>query len=169
MITPAYARTMAAYNAEMNRRIYAPAGVLTDEQRGADRGLFWRSIHGTLAHILWADLRWMASLAGWPPPPGIPQDSAGFIADFAELRERRVEADAGMVAWAGGIGEDWLAGEHVWFNRITQTEMRRSNAFLVVHVFTHQVHHRGQVHAALTGFGVQTADTDLWAAVEQEA
>ena len=67
------------------------------------------------------------------------------------------------------MDDAWLAGEHIWFNRITRTEMRRSHAFLVVHVFTHQVHHRGQVHAALTGYGVQTADTDLWAAVEQAA
>lgn len=97
------------------------------------------------------------------------QESAGFIADFAEPRERRADADLGLAAWAHGLGEAWLAGEHVWFNRITRTEMHRSNAFLVVHVFTHQVHHRGQVHAALTGYGVQTADTDLWAAVVQAA
>jgi uncharacterized damage-inducible protein DinB len=31
----------------------------------------------------------------------------------------------------------------------------------VTHFFNHQTHHRGQVHALLTGFGEQTGDTDL--------
>ena len=47
MITPAYSRTMAAYNSEMNRRIYAAAGRLSDAERRAPRGAFWGSIHGT--------------------------------------------------------------------------------------------------------------------------
>ena len=33
MITPAFVQTMAAYNAEMNRRIYAAAGKMTDAER----------------------------------------------------------------------------------------------------------------------------------------
>jgi uncharacterized damage-inducible protein DinB len=32
---------------------------------------------------------------------------------------------------------------------------------LVAHFFNHQTHHRGQVHALLTGFGAATGDTDL--------
>ena len=46
MITPAYCRTMAAYNSEMNRRIYAAASRLSDAERRAPRGAFWGSIHG---------------------------------------------------------------------------------------------------------------------------
>ena len=37
MISPAYVHTMAPYNSEMNRRIYAGAATLSDEQRRADR------------------------------------------------------------------------------------------------------------------------------------
>ena len=50
MITPAYIRTMAEYNAEVNRRLYAAAGRLTDVERRMPRGAFWGSIHGTLTH-----------------------------------------------------------------------------------------------------------------------
>ena len=60
MITPAYVRLMAQYNAEMNRRLYAAAARLTDAERKADRGAFWQSIHGTLTHILWGDTQWMS-------------------------------------------------------------------------------------------------------------
>ena len=43
MITPAYVRTMAAYNAEMNKRLYDAAGRLSDAERQRDRGAFWHS------------------------------------------------------------------------------------------------------------------------------
>src|SRR3954469_7307811 len=59
MITPAYVRLMAQYNAEMNRRLYDAAAQLTDAERKADRGAFWKSIHGTLTHLLWGDTQWM--------------------------------------------------------------------------------------------------------------
>jgi uncharacterized damage-inducible protein DinB len=63
MITSAYVRTMAAYNAEMNRRLYAAASRLTDETRRQQRGAFWGSIHGTLNHLLWGDTMWMSRFA----------------------------------------------------------------------------------------------------------
>ena len=68
MISPDFIRTMAAYNAEMNRRIYAAAARLSDEERRAPRGAFWGSLHGTLAHLLWGDTMWMSRFAGWPKP-----------------------------------------------------------------------------------------------------
>ena len=42
MITPAYVRTMAAYNAEMNRRLYGAASRLSDEERRKPGGVISR-------------------------------------------------------------------------------------------------------------------------------
>jgi len=66
MITATYIRTMAAYNAEMNRRLYCAAARLSDAERRQPRGAFWGSIHGTLTHILWGDQQWMSRFDGWP-------------------------------------------------------------------------------------------------------
>ena len=55
MITRDWCRMMAAYNAEMNRWLYAAAAELPDEVRRQDRGAWFGSIHGTLCHLLWAD------------------------------------------------------------------------------------------------------------------
>jgi len=52
MINPDYIRTMAEYNAEMNRRLYGAAARLSDPEQRLPRGAFWGSIHGTLTHIL---------------------------------------------------------------------------------------------------------------------
>ena len=54
LVNPAFVQTMAAYNAEMNRRLYAAAARLPDPVRRLDRGAFWGSIQGTLCHLLGA-------------------------------------------------------------------------------------------------------------------
>src|SRR5260370_4900843 len=85
MITPAYVRTMAAYNAEMNKRLYAAAGRLGDAERRAAKGAFWGSIHGTLIHLLWGDSQWMSRVDGWPRPATPIKQSDHFIENFSEL------------------------------------------------------------------------------------
>ncbi len=161
MITPAYVRTMAAYNAEVNRRWYAAAGRLTDAERRADRGAFFGSLHGTLCHILWADRLWMHRFAGWDDPQVRLGDSAGMIADFGALTAARIAADAALVEWADGMTQAWLDGDFAWFSGSLQREMRQPRALLVTHMFNHQAHHRGQAHALLTAMGQDTGDTDL--------
>ena len=68
MITPAYVRTMAAYNAEMNRRLYGAAARLSDAERRQPRGAFWGSIHGTLNHLLWVTGNGCRVLTTGPSP-----------------------------------------------------------------------------------------------------
>jgi len=161
MITPEFVRTMAAYNAEMNRRWYDAAARMTDAERKADQGAFWRSIHGTLNHLLWADRMWLARF-GVGERPGVNlKQSDSLHADFAVLRDERAALDATIESWAQGVDAGWLAGDLAWISGATQREMRKPRALVVVHFFNHQAHHRGQVHALLTGAGQATGDTDL--------
>jgi uncharacterized damage-inducible protein DinB len=162
MITPDYIRVMATYNSEMNRRIYAGAARLSDAQRREDRGLFWKSLHGTLNHLLWGDRQWMSRLDGWPPNTIPNPQSPTLIEDFAALRDARSEADGKIEAFAARIDEAWLDQDLVWFSGAAKKEMRMGKRGLMVHFFNHQTHHRGQAHAALTGFGVDPGDTDLF-------
>ena len=131
MIAPAYVRTMAAYNAEMNRRVYDAAARLDDAERRADRGAFWRSIHGTLCHLLWADTVWMARL-GLGQAPGVPiAESDRFVADFAELRRRRESLDAEIVGWAERLEPADLEGDLAWFSGAIRREMVKPRALCV--------------------------------------
>jgi len=165
LVAPAYVRTMAAYNAEMNRRIYGAAARLTAEERAENRGAFWNSIHETLAHILWGDQMWMSRFDGWPKPSAGTKDMARAYSDFAELARVRAEADAGITAWADRVTPAWLAEELIWFSGAAQRELRVSKSKLVMHFFNHQTHHRGQAHAMITAAGQQTGDTDLFLVV----
>lgn len=162
MITPAYVRTMAAYNAEMNRRLYGAASRLSDAERRAPRGAFWGSIHGTLTHILWGDRQWMSRFDNWPKPTTAIKQSAAMIEDFSALGTARERADADISRWAAKVDDAWIAEDLVWFSGAANREMRAPKQLLVTHFFNHQTHHRGQAHAMLTAAGQETGDTDLF-------
>jgi uncharacterized damage-inducible protein DinB len=167
MITPAYCRTMAAYNSEMNRRLYAAASRLPDAERRRDRGAFWGSLHGTLVHILWGDGQWMSRFDAWERPATPIKQSDQMIADYTDLCARRVKADADIERWAGKVDEAWLNADMIWFSGAANREVTAPKRLLVTHFFNHQTHHRGQAHALITAAGEKTDDTDLFLVIPQ--
>jgi uncharacterized damage-inducible protein DinB len=166
LVNAGFVRTMAAYNAEMNRRLYQASALISDPDRRKDRGAFWGSLHGTLCHLLWGDRMWMSRFDGWPKPDVIQKDSASLVANFDELSRLRTDADERISAWAGRMTDDWLSEDMVWFSASVQKELRSPRSFAVTHFFNHQTHHRGQAHALITACGEKTGDTDLFLVVE---
>ena len=162
MITPAYIRTMTEYSTEMNRRLYTAAAKLTDAERKQDRGLFWKSLHGTLNHLLWGDHNWMARFDNWPKPAIALKQSDSLHQDFATLRAAREETDARLAGWAARVDDAWLAQDQTWYSGAAQRDMAMPRRLLMVHFFNHQTHHRGQAHAALTAAGQDPGETDLF-------
>lgn len=167
MITSAYVRTMAAYNAEMNRRLYSAASRLSDAERRRDHGAFWGSLHNTLVHILWGDGQWMSRFDGWERPTTPIKESGHMLVDYDELCTKRVAADAKIEDWARRVDETWLNGDMTWFSGAANREVTAPKRLLVTHFFNHQTHHRGQAHALITGAGEKTEDTDLFLVIPQ--
>jgi uncharacterized damage-inducible protein DinB len=161
VITPGWVRLMAAYNGEMNRRLYAAADRLTEAERCEDRGAFFGSIQATLNHLLWGDRMWMSRFDGWEKPAVAIADSPRLHPDWDGLKADRAATDARIADWAGRVDPAWLAGELTWVSSAARQEMTRPVAVLVTHFFNHQTHHRGQAHALLTAFGAETGATDL--------
>jgi uncharacterized damage-inducible protein DinB len=167
MITPAYMRTMAEYNAEMNRRLYGAAARLSDGERRMARGAFWGSIHGTLTHILWGDRQRMSRFDAWPKRTTPIKQSASMIEDFAVLSAEREKADADISRWAAKVDDAWLAEDLIWFSGAANREVPPPLRLPVTHFFNHQTHHRGRAHAMLTAAGQETGDTDLFLLVPE--
>ena len=167
MITPSYVRTMAAYNAEMNRRLYVNAGNLSEAERRADRAAFWGSLHNTLVHILWGDGQWMSRFDDWERPATPIKESGHMLVDYGELCAKRIKADADIERWAGKVDDAWLDVDLTWFSGAAQREISAPKRLLVTHFFNHQTHHRGQAHALITAAGEKTDDTDLFLVVPQ--
>lgn len=161
MITPGWVAGMSTYNAEMNRRWYSAAARLTDAQRREDRGVFFRSLHGTLSHLIWTDRVWMNRFDGWERPPGALKDSPFYVQDFDEMRALRERQDSDIAAWAGRVTQEWIDADLTWLSGATGRTMTMPTAILLMHFFNHQTHHRGQAHAVLTAFGQDTGSTDL--------
>jgi uncharacterized damage-inducible protein DinB len=156
---PEWARTLAAYNRWMNGRLHALCAELPDAERKRDRGAFFRSIHGTLNHLLLADRIWLARFRGEVFRfTSLDQE---LYADFAELRAERERTDREIDAWAGALTPAAFAGTLQYTSIVNPAP--RSYPFWVAatHFFNHQAHHRGQLTTLLKQAGVDPGVTDL--------
>ena len=81
--------------------------------------------------------------------------------DWLELRRARSEQDAAICTWAAVVAQSHLDDAITYFSGAAGHELTRNVGLLTVHMFNHQTHHRGQVHAMLTAAGAQPDDTDL--------
>jgi uncharacterized damage-inducible protein DinB len=161
LIDAGYIRRMALYNRWQNQSLYGAAETLSDAQRRSDEGAFWGSVHKTLAHILWGDQVWMSRLDNQPPPKGRLSESMRQWEAWSDLRAARDAMDSVMIEWADRVDTEWLKGEYSWHSIVLDRTLSRPVWMLVTHMFNHQTHHRGQVHALLTRFGAKPDDTDL--------
>ncbi|SFP55861.1 DinB family protein [Tranquillimonas alkanivorans] len=166
MVTAGFCRLMAQYNAWQNASLYAAADELDPAEREADRGAHFASIRATLSHLLWADHVWMSRLAEWAKPPVGLDRSTDFVSDWPALVEGRRSADANIRDWAGGLTDQGLDGSLSWYSGALGRDAETPRVLCVVHMFNHQTHHRGQVHAMLTAAGATPEATDLFAMPE---
>lgn len=117
-----HARRMATYNRWMNEGLYALCATLSEAERRRDMGAFFRSVHGTLNHILLADRLWMGRFLGEPfAADSLDQE---LHADFATLRAEREREDARIIAWVESLSPETLEGE-LGYTRMVNPEPRR--------------------------------------------
>jgi uncharacterized damage-inducible protein DinB/GNAT superfamily N-acetyltransferase len=159
--------TLARYNLWATRRLYESIDALSDTDYRRDAGLFFKSIHGTLNHLLVGEhLLWFARFA--EGASGVTALDAEVEPDRAQLRERLLE---GALSWTPLI-EVWpaerLHGE-LQYRRIGGQPVTLPFAATLAHVFNHGTHHRGQITAALTAQGHAGPELDMVKMLQQEA
>lgn len=162
MISLQYTQTMARYGTWQNENLAVASDKLTDSARREDRGAFFGSIFGTLNHLLWGDRIWMSRFADVKPPrmKSI-TTSIDETDDWKAYRAARTDLDAAIADWTATISPDWFADDLTWWSGAAGREMTMPKPILIMHFFNHGTHHRGQVHAMLTGAGLKLGDTDL--------
>ena len=152
-------RTMARYNRWMNERLCECCARLGDDERKEDMRAFFRSIHGTLNHLLLADRLWMGRFTGKPfAAKSLDQE---LYADFAQLRAERARTDAAIEAWAARLDDATLDGELAYTSMVNPQPRRIAMRLAVTHFFNHQAHHRGQLTTLLFQRGIDPGVTDL--------
>lgn len=167
----AHVHLMLAYNARLNRQLYDGAARLDDTQIRTDRGAYFGSVLGTLNHLMVADLIWLARF-----PPAFPHfttlakldtlpqpralDEILYI-DFNELRQAREQLDRILDEWGHqDLRADDLEQDLVYANRKGITSIRNFGEVLM-HLFNHQTHHRGQASTLLCQCGIDIGITDF--------
>ena len=150
---------LAGYNAWANRKLYDAAAALDDADYRADRGAFFKSIHGTLNHLVVTDRIWMRRFTG--EGETYKQLNLILFEDLAGLRAAREALDDRIVRYAEALTDDALVGA-IRYTRVTSPDVyEQPLAPALDHFFNHQTHHRGQVHAILTGLGVAAPELDM--------
>ncbi len=160
---------LATYNAAMNTRLYAAAATLPKDALSADRGAFFGSIIGTLNHIVAGDTIWLRrfmghpsnfptlrAMADIPAPAGL---AHLYSDDLGTLLAHRKRLDAIIAAFAAEVTDSDLA--QVLTYRNSRGECRKHFGSLLLHLFNHQTHHRGQATTLLSQSGVDVGVTDL--------
>jgi uncharacterized damage-inducible protein DinB len=149
---------MARYNRWANDRLYATAAALPDADYRADRGAFFGSIHRTFNHILVADQLWLRRITGEGPSP--PRLDTILFDDLAPLRRARQAEDERIIGLVATLDESTLARPFA-YTTVGGQHFEQPLAPVLSHVFNHQTHHRGQIHALVTGLGHKAPELDL--------
>jgi len=159
MTSLAHAQTMAAYNRWMNERLYALCAELSDEERKRDLRAFFRSIHGTLNHLLLADRLWLGRFTGeLLEIQGLDQE---LYAGYAQLRRERERTDAALTSWVSTLSDAKLAASFTFVGYTSPQTRTLPLWAAVTHLFNHQTHHRGQLTTLLEQSGRDPGVTDL--------
>ena len=156
---PLTAQTMARYNRWMNERLYDCCARLSDDERKRDVRAFFKSIHGTLNHLLLGDRVWLGRFTG--KPFVITSLAQELYADFRDLRTERALTDAAIVDWVSALRIEDFTGELSYTSVVNPQPRCYPLWFAVTHFFNHQTHHRGQLTTLLAQCGLDPGITDL--------
>ncbi len=127
---------LARYNAFANRRLYDACGALSDEDYRADHGAFFKSVHGTLNHLLVTDRIWLARFTGEGETPH--RLDAILFETFHELRAAREAEDCRICACVEGLDEAGLYGV-LAYRRVSTPDLIEQELWTALtHFFNHQ-------------------------------
>jgi uncharacterized damage-inducible protein DinB len=150
-----YFLAQALNNQWANHRLLSACAQLGEREYLADRSGFFPSIQGTLCHILEVDRYYLTALEG---------DRDGQMQDFSQclaliqLVQNQTRTDRRLIAFCESLRERDLTRcvELVRVDGVVRERIDR----LLLHLFEHQIHHRGQVHGMLSGTSVKPPQID---------
>ena len=153
-----YLRVQARANRLANRRLHAAMAPLTRAELHAPRTGFFPSLSATLNHILEVDQYYVGALHG-EPDLALHWDRFVPDNDVPALAVRQRVSDERLIAFCDGLDAAGCA-RVVAMDRGEGRVQRDLAANVLAHLAMHQTHHRGQVHAMLSGTAVAPPQLD---------
>jgi uncharacterized damage-inducible protein DinB len=157
-------RSMAYNNAWANHRLLSACAGLSQAEFEAPRTGFFPSIQATLNHILTIDWFYVDALEGGTLGP------AAYAKEIpcptvSEVRAAQAAVDRRLIAFCCALdesGPDRIIRVH----RETRVQTERADR-LLLHLFQHDIHHRGQAHSMLSGTTVAPPQLDEFFSVAE--
>jgi uncharacterized damage-inducible protein DinB len=150
-------RVMAYNNAWANHRLLSACAGLSQAEFEAPRTSFFPSIQATLNHILTIDWFYVDALEGGKLGPAAWENPVPYPT-LAELHPAQAAVDRRLIAWCNALDERG-PDRTIRVHRGTRVQNERADR-LLLHIFQHQTHHRGQAHAMLSGTRVPPPQLD---------
>jgi uncharacterized damage-inducible protein DinB len=156
-VDPQAIQLLFAYNQWVNERLLAVALQVPSGRQHEMFGAGFDSIHGTLAHILGAQITWLSRWRGTSPMKVL---GAADFADLAELQTRSAAYQRDVGAFLAGLTAEQLAAALPYTNT-----SGRAFAYplwqQMLHVVNHGTHHRAELADMLTRVGLTVPPTDF--------
>lgn len=163
----AHFASLARYNVWATARLLKAVETVSEPDYRRDVGLFFKSIHGTLNHLLVGEhMLWFRRFAEGVSP------KVALDLEAEHDRDRLVQALKNGAAHWGPLMASWPAER--FDGRLDYTTMKGVPVSLpfgstLAHVFNHGTHHRGQITAALTALGHPAPELDFAYLLHEES
>jgi uncharacterized damage-inducible protein DinB len=149
-----WARSFARNNAWANHRLLGACAQLTHDELHAQRTSFFPTVMMTLNHILTVDWYYIDAIVRGGRGRSCFEPEYPFDA-LAPLRAAQLASDRQLIE----ICERGNLETRVEIQRADHVQVERAD-YVLGHLFQHQIHHRGQVHAMLSGTRVAPPQLD---------
>jgi uncharacterized damage-inducible protein DinB len=148
-------RAMAYNNGWANHRLLTACMALSQDEFVAPRTGFFPSLRATLNHVLIIDHFYVDAMEGGTLGPAAWANQQP-CATAIMLREAQRDVDRRLIAVVEHLADlgrvvDIHRGDRIQHERIDR---------LLLHLFQHQIHHRGQAHAMLSATKVHPPQLD---------
>ena len=157
-------RAFACNNAWANHRLLAACAKLSPADFEAARAGFFPSLQKTVNHIHIIDLFYVDALEGGSLGPRAWENQVP-CPDIADLQRAQAAVDNRLIALCNALTAERLNGI-VHVNRQKRIQSERCDR-LLMHLFQHQTHHRGQAHAMLSGTAIEPPQLDEFFSAEE--
>jgi uncharacterized damage-inducible protein DinB len=153
-------QSLTAYNQDVNHELFQILEPLTTEDLCQDQGSYYKSIMGLLNHILVSDYNWLLRFAqhGFCQAPSLVEVEGVFPGELAyeELEgwyKAREYLDTHYQQISINLSpEDWE--EDFEYSNSQGAIIVQPLGLLLLHLFNHQTHHRGQISQILDAKGI---------------
>ncbi len=155
----AHLAALARYNLWATHKLYEHVDALPEAEYRRDAGLFFKSVHGTLNHLLVGEHQlWMRRFVeGVSPQVRL---NAEVEPDRVRLRQRLIAGAQDWLPFIADCDATRFAGM-LSYTTMQGVPVSLPYAATLAHVFNHATHHRGQITALITALGHPCPEIDM--------